>query len=206
MSSYRFFGPGRKGSRGPAIDCAFSPVTLDDVHLPLEAVRFVVENGGAGVAKIVSLSMAPAIAPGDRVDVHPLAGELQPGEIVLIARDPATTADGSAAFVLHRVMHVFREGGRTYLMHQGDAIGAEFGTSPREAVIALAWGRHDDPRPFPSLDRLDPASRARFRRRQRLCAWFARARQLTLVVGIHQRRLPRRLGVLFRDAARALVG
>jgi hypothetical protein len=188
------------------IDRGFSPATLDVVHLPPEAVRFVVENGGGGVAEVASHSMAPALQRGERVGVQAITSELEPGEIVLIARDPSTTADGSAPFVLHRVMHVFRERGRTYVMHQGDAPGTEFGTCAREAVIARAWSRHGDARPYPSLDWLDPATRTRFRRRQRLCVWFARARRLTLVVGIHQRPLPRRLGILFRGVARALVG
>jgi hypothetical protein len=168
------------------------------------ALRFVLAQGLTAQARVGSDSMTPALARGAVVSVETLAGgEPRVGDIVLIF-----TGD-DADPLLHRVMHVFSEGGQRWVMHQGDAPTSTFATCPLDAVMARAVGfaaGSDPGRTLPTLDRLGAEDSARFWRRRRACQAFAWGWRLGAPLGLRRRPLGRRLARLYRSLARAVAG
>ena len=146
----------------------------------------VLAHGLPIVIEVVAESMTPSIPLGAKVKVAPASGDLHPGDIVLLL------ADDGQALLLHRVMHLFSEGARRYVIHQGDAPKSIFATCPREAVVGRAIAFPLTPsRPLPTLDLLEPAALARFQRRRRACALYSLARRMSLSLRLEDR-APRR--------------
>ncbi|HEX3901437.1 MAG TPA: S24/S26 family peptidase [Polyangia bacterium] len=171
------------------------------MNLRPQAVRMVLAHGLPVVIEVVAESMAPSIGLGDKVKVEPATGDLHPGDIVLVL------ADDGHELLLHRVMHLFSEGARRYVIHQGDARKSIFATCPREAVVGRAIAFPLTPsRPLPTLDALDPAARARFQRRRRACALYSLARRLSLSLRLEDRALTRSFARAYRALARKVVG
>jgi hypothetical protein len=171
------------------------------MELRPDALRFALGQGLAAEARVGSDSMAPSLPRGVALRVEAIGGEPDVGDVVLIFTGRDTDP------VLHRVMHLYSEGTRRFVMHQGDAPASAFATCPLGAVMARAVGFASDPaRPLPTLDRLGPEEMARFRRRRRACSGFAWARRVGAAIGLRERALGRRLARLYRALARAVVG
>jgi Peptidase S24-like len=132
----------------------------------------VLDNGHPVEVEIAGGSMTPTIERGTKLRVEPVAGDLRPGDIVLILNS------SEDELVLHRVMHLFSEEGQRYVIHQGDAPRSDFATCPREAVVGRAVGFPLTPaRLLPTLDVLDRAALARFHRRRRVSLLYALGRR-----------------------------
>jgi hypothetical protein len=161
----------------------------------------VLAHGLPVVIEVVAESMSPAIEQGAKVKVEPVPDELRPGDIVLVLTDEGR------ALLLHRVVHLFSKGESRYVIHQGDAPKSTFATCPREAVVGRAVSfPHRLSRPLPTLDRLDPASLARFQRRRRAAALYTVGRRMTESLRLGDHALTRRLARLYRALARKVVG
>jgi hypothetical protein len=166
------------------------------------ALRFVLEQGLPAVIDVAGGSMEPSIETGAKVDVAPLAPDapLAAGDVVLLA----TSAED--VLLLHRVMHLFEEGGRRLVVHQGDAVASTFATCAREEVLGRMTGfAGDGTRVVPTPDRLEPAARARFRRRRAACAAYAHARGAARALGIGELAIVKRCAAAFRRLARAVL-
>jgi hypothetical protein len=161
----------------------------------------VLAHGLPVVIEVVAESMSPSIVRGAKVKVEPVAGELHPGDIVLVLTD-----DGSE-LLLHRIVYLFSEGDERFVIHQGDAPRSQFATCPRAAVVGRAIGfPHTPSRPLPTLAMLDPAARARFERRRRASALYSLGRRMTVSLRIGDGALTRRLARVYRAVARKVVG
>jgi Peptidase S24-like len=157
----------RVGNRRPA-----KADILPQVILNPQAVKMVLDNGHPVEVEVAGESMTPTLERGTKVKVESVAGELRPGDIVLIM----TSCKGE--LVLHRVMHLFAEGGQRYVIHQGDAPRSDFATCPREAIVGRAVGFPLAPaRLLPTLDVLDRAALARFHRRRRVSLLYSLCRR-----------------------------
>jgi hypothetical protein len=188
----------------------------EDVQLRPEALRFVLAQGLPAVIEVSGDSMTPSLENGVKLHVEPVAGAdgVQVGDIVLMAADGDGDSDsdgdgggGQPALLLHRVMHLFWQVGRRYVIHQGDAPRSSFAVFPCEAILGRATAVASDPgTPLPTVARMGAADRARFHRRRRACALYAAARRLTALLGIEDRALTRGCARLFRAAARAVAG
>jgi hypothetical protein len=176
------------------------------MHLRPGDLQFVLAQGLPAVVEVRGTSMMPAFAVGDRLNVEPAAirtGEpdLEVGDIVLVI------AADAAELVVHRVMHVFSEGGRRFVAHQGDMPGSSFAICGRAAVIGKVTGfEADAARPLPTVERMTAAERARFRRRAAACALYCRARRLAGSLRLRDRKLTRAAAALYRRLTRALGG
>lgn len=160
----------------------------------------VLAHGLPVVIEVTAESMTPALPKGTRLRVEPVGGDLHAGDIVLIATDEGYE------LLLHRVMHLFSEGQRRFVIHQGDAPLSTFATCPREAVIGRATGFSPQGlQPLPTLANLTPAARARFARRRRACAFFSMGRRLMSSLRLGDRKLTRRLARAFRALARTVA-
>jgi Peptidase S24-like len=171
------------------------------VNLHPQAVRLVLSHGLSVVVDVVGRSMTPTIEQGTRVRVEPVAEDLHPGDIVLILSSNETE------LVLHRVIHLFAEGGQHFVIHQGDAQSSAFGTCLREAVVGRAVGFPLTPeRALPTLEVLDPAALARFQRRRRVSLLYLLGRRTTFRLPIIDRAPARRLARMYRELASKLIG
>ncbi|HVR01888.1 MAG TPA: S24/S26 family peptidase [Polyangia bacterium] len=171
------------------------------MQLAPDALRFVLTQGLPAVIDVTGGSMEPTIARGEKVDVAALADRdpVDAGEIVLVA-----TAAG--VLLLHRVMITFDEGGARFVIHQGDAPASSFGVAARRDVLARMTGFASELRALPTLERLDAAARARFRRRRLACQGFLAARRLVHAFRLTDSALVRACAQAYRKLARALAG
>ena len=161
----------------------------------------VLAHGLPVVIEVVADSTSPSIERGLKVKVEPAAGELRPGDIVLVL-----TEDGSE-LLLHRIVHLFSNGPSRYVLHQGDAPQSTFAICPREAVVGRAIAFPLTPsRPLPTLEHLAPAALARFRRRRRAAALYAVGYRMTEALRLGDRASTRRLARIYRAIARKVVG
>lgn len=159
----------------------------------------VLAHGLPVVIEVTAESMTPSLARGTKLRVEPVGGDLHAGDIVLIA-----TGEGHD-LLLHRVMHLFSEGGQRFVIHQGDAPSSTFATCPRDSVIGRATGFSPQRlQRLPTLDNLPPEARARFMRRRRTCAFFSLGRRLMSSLRLGDRKLTRRLARAFRALARSV--
>ena len=167
-----------------------------------QAIRMVLAHGLPVVFEVTGESMAPPIERGHKLRVEPVFGDLQVGEIVVIALGEGQRDD----LTLHRVMHLFSDGGQRFVIHQGDAPTSAFATCARERVIGRATG-FVSPRlqRLPTLANLTPEARARFARRRRACALFSLGRRMMSSLRLGDRKLTRRLGRAFRMLARTMA-
>ena len=165
-----------------------------------QAIRMVLAHGLPVVFEVTGESMAPPIERGHKLRVEPVFGDLQVGEIVVIALGEGYD------LALHRVMHLFSDGGQRFVIHQGDAPTSAFATCARERVIGRATG-FVSPRlqRLPTLTNLTPEARARFARRRRACALFSLGRRMMSSLRLGDRKLTRRLGRAFRMLARTMA-
>jgi hypothetical protein len=168
------------------------------------ALRFVLEQGLPATIEVGGSSMEPTIHRRDKVRVVALAPDaaLAPGDVVLVA----TAAD---VLLLHRVMHVFEEGGAPFVVHQGDAAGSTFGVAARHDVLARMAGFGDVAHAraeTPTVERLDAAARARFERRRAVCRGHVTGRAFARALGVANAPLVRVCARALRRLARALVG
>jgi hypothetical protein len=179
------------------------------MQLSPDALRLVLGHGLSATIEVVGPSMEPSIELGAKVVVVGLGvateGALAFGDIVLVA----TTE--RAIWLLHRVMHVFEEGDRRFVVHQGDARASIFGICSREDVLARMTAFAETTgqaaaRPVPTVERVDAETRKRILRRRRLCKAFVRARRVARVVGLGNVRLVRRCGQAYRRLAALLAG
>jgi hypothetical protein len=170
------------------------------VILRPQAIRMVLAHGLPVVFEVTGDSMAPPIERGNKLRVEPVFGDLQVGEVVVIA-----IGEGHD-LALHRVMHLFSDGGQRFVIHQGDAPTSAFATCARERVIGRATG-FVSPRlqRLPTLANLTPEARARFARRRRACALFSLGRRMMSSLRLGDRKLTRRLGRAFRMLARTMA-
>ena len=165
-------------------------------------LEFVLAQGLPAVVEVRGASMTPAIAVGDRLNIQPTpaAGDdIAVGDIVVII------ATDAAELLTHRVMHLFTEQGRRFVVHQGDMTGARFAICPRELVIGKAVAFDAQPaRPLPTVAHLGASERARFRRRAAVAVWYCRARGAARALGVHDRKLTRAAARLYRKLSGAL--
>ena len=161
-------------------------------------LAFVLAQGLPAVVEVRGASMTPTLAVGDRLTVQPTpaAGardDIAVGDIVLVI------ATDAAELLTHRVMHLFTEHGRRFVVHQGDMAGASFAICPRESVIGKAVGFEADPtRPWPTVAHLDAAARVRFHRRAAVVVWYCRARGAARALRLHDSKLTRAAARLYR--------
>jgi hypothetical protein len=161
----------------------------------------VLAHGLPVVIEVTSESMTPSLDRGTKIKVEPAAGEILPGEIVLIL------SDAGDATILHRVMHVFWSGGDEFVIHQGDAPTSLFATCPRQAVIGRAAAYAMAPsRPLPIPEPVQADARVRFHRRRRACAVFALGRRVASSLKVAQNPVSRRLARVYRNVARKFAG
>ena len=144
------------------------------VKLHPQAASLVLANGLPVVVEVSGESMTPTIERGTKVRVEPVTDNLYPGDIVLILNS------NEGELVLHRVMHLFEERGRQFIIHQGDALRAAFSTCPRQAVVGRAAGFPLTPeRALPTLEVLDRAALRRFQRRRHISRLYSLVRRTT---------------------------
>lgn len=175
-------------------------VYLALVNLHPQAVRQVLAQGFPVAVDVVSGSMTPTIEKGTRVTVEPVAEDLHPGDIVLILSSNETE------LVLHRVIRLFAEGGRHFVIHQGDAQSSAFGTCMREAVLGRAVGFPLVPgRALPTLEGLDPEALTRFQRRLRVSLLYSLGRRTMFWVRGIDPALARRLARMYRELASRVI-
>ena len=161
----------------------------------------VLAHGLPVVLEVMAESMSPAIERGSKVKVAPVADELHPGDIVLVLTDDASE------LLLHRIVHLFSDADGRYVIHQGDALKSTFAVCPRQAVVGRVIAFPLSPsRPLPSLEQLDRAALARFRRRRRAAALYAVGYRMTESLRLGDRALTRRLARVYRAIARKVVG
>jgi hypothetical protein len=172
------------------------------MQLRPDALRFVLAQGLPATIEVVGASMEPTIAKGAKVRVVAWpAGEERPGEIVLLA------TEGDETLLLHRVMHVFDEAGRRYVIHQGDTASSLFAVVARDAVLGrMSVFAPPDGRPAPTPERLDAPARARFSRRRAACLAFVAARRAARLFGLAERPALRAWGRRLRSLASRVVG
>jgi hypothetical protein len=172
------------------------------VILRPQAIRMVLAHGLPVVFEVTGESMTPPIERGSKLRVEPVFGDLQVGDIVVIALGEGQRDD----LTLHRVMHLFSDGGQRFVIHQGDAPASAFAACARERVIGRATG-FVPPRlqRLPTLANLPPEARARFARRRRACALFSLGRRMMSSLRLGDRKLTRRLGRAFRMLARTMA-
>jgi hypothetical protein len=170
------------------------------VILRPQAIRMVLAHGLPVVFEVTGESMMPPLERGAKLRIEPVLGDLQVGDIVVIA-----VGEGHD-LALQRVMHLFSDGGRRFVIHQGDAPGSAFAACAREQVIGRATG-FVPPRlhRLPILENLTPEARARFARRRRACALFSLGRRMMSSLRLGDRKLARRLGRAFRMLARTMA-
>jgi len=167
-------------------------------------LAFVLAQGLPAVVDVRGASMTPTLAVGDRLNIQPTpagAGvdDIAVGDIVVVI------ATDAAELLTHRVMHLFTEQGRRFVVHQGDMAGASFAICPRELVIGKAVAFEAEPtRPLPTVAHLDASERARFRRRAAVAVWYCRARGAARALHLHDRKLTRAAARLYRKLAGAL--
>jgi hypothetical protein len=166
------------------------------------ALRFVMAQKLPAAIEVSGGSMEPTLARGVKVNVEAVEpARVRVGDIVLMATDEA------AILMLHRVMHVFEEGGRRFVVHQGDAPSSSFGICAGEDVLGRVTAfAGDADRALPTLERLDPSESARFHRRRLACAMFVVARRAALLLGARDRPLVRRCAQAYRTLTRRLLG
>jgi hypothetical protein len=175
------------------------------MRLAPDALRFVLAQRLPGVIDVAGRSMEPTVDKGARVNVVgvPGAAPLAVGDVVLVA----TT--NPAVLLLHRVMCVFEENGRGFVVHQGDARASSFGVCARADVLARMTsfaGDGGDARPAPAPERLGADVGARFRRRRVACEAFVVARLAACMLGVADRGVVRLCARAYRSLARALLG
>jgi len=175
------------------------------VNLQPQAVQLLLENGQAVVVEVAGGSMTPTIERGTKLRIEPVAEDLCPGDIVLIL-----TSNGDE-LVLHRVIHLFAEGGQRYVIHQGDALCSDFAACPREAVVGRAGGFPLAPgRLLPTLEVLDPAALTRFQRRRRVARLYSLGRRTKFWFRLSNCALTRRgvfrLARLYRALTSKVIG
>ena len=167
-------------------------------------LEFVLAQGLPAVVEIRGASMTPTLAVGERLNIQPTpaAGardDVAVGDIVLVI------ATDAAELLTHRVMHLFTERGRRFVVHQGDMAGASFAICPRESVIGKAVGfEADATRPLPTVAHLSAAERARFRRRAAAATWYCRARGAARALRLHDSKLGRAAARLYRKLTAVL--
>ena len=145
--------------------------------------------------------MTPTIEPGTRVSVEPVVEDLHPGDIVLIL------SSNEAELVLHRVIRLFAEGGQHFVIHQGDAQSAAFGTCLREAVLGRAVGFPLTPaRALPTLEVLDPTALRRFQRRRCVSLLYSLGRRTMLWLRVIDPVVAHRLVRMYRELAGKVIG
>jgi len=170
------------------------------VILRPQAIRMVLAHGLPVVFEVTGESMAPLIERGSKLRIEPVFGDLQVGDIVVIA-----IGEGHD-LALQRVMHLFSDGGQRFVIHQGDAPASPFTACAREKVIGRANGFVPPRLPrLPTLENLTPEARARFDRRRRACALFSLGRRMMSSLRMGDRKLTRRLGRAFRMLARTMA-
>jgi signal peptidase I len=171
------------------------------VNLHPQAVRLVLAQGLSVAVDVVGGSMTPTIEQGTRVRIEPVAEDLHPGDIVLIL------SSNEAELVLHRVIHLFVEGGQHFVIHQGDAQSSAFGTCLREAVLGRAVGFPLTPaRALPTLQVVDPEALTRFQRRRRIALLYSLRRRTTFWLRVIDPELARRLARMYRELASKVIG
>lgn len=181
------------------------PIYYPQMNLHPRAVKLVLDSGHPVVVEVAGESMTPTIGRGTKLRIEPVAEDLYPGDIVLIL-----TANQDE-LVLHRVIHLFAEGGERYVIHQGDALRADFAACPREAVVGRAVGFPLAPaRLLPTLEVLDPAALARFRRRRRVSLLYSLCRRMKFRLRLSDYALTRRgvsrLARIYRALTSKVIG
>jgi hypothetical protein len=168
---------------------------------PPAALRLALGYGIPAEIEIVGSSMEPTLAKGVKVTVAALeaGAALVPGDLVVLE------TDDRAVLLLHRVLHVFREGQSQLVIHQGDARRSSFGVCPREFVIARVTAATGGAS-LPTLEHLSSLDRTRFLRRRLAGRGFALVRSVTSALGVRDLPLARQCGDLYRWVARRLTG
>ena len=105
---------------------------------PPGALGFVLAHGMPATIEVVGGSMEPSLARGVKVDVEPVA----PGASLAVGDLVVLTTDDPDVLLLHRVMHLFSERGRRFVIHQGDAPSSKFAVCPRDNVDRAREGAH----------------------------------------------------------------
>jgi hypothetical protein len=149
--------------------------------------------------QVIGTSMEPTLRQGTRLTVAAVEGRMEAhvGDVVVIA------TDDPAELVVHRLMHLFCEGDRRLVIHQGDATGAAFAVTTRDRIIARVTGVAG-PTPHRPIS-LEPSDARRFRRRRIACRAYAAARRVAIVTGLRRSPLLRRCGEVMRRLAECLT-
>jgi hypothetical protein len=175
------------------------------MRLGPEMAAWVLDQGLPAVIEIQGGSMSPALRVGERVKVEPaplLPGKddsIEVGDIVLVITRDAST------FLLHRVMYVFAEAERPYVVHQGDAALSHFAICPRDRVVGKAVGFEDDgARAWPTVARMSAAARNVFRARMATAAGYCLLRGLARDLRLKDRKVVRGTARLYRKLTAAI--
>jgi hypothetical protein len=168
-------------------------------------LAFVLAQGLPAVVEVRGASMTPTLAVGDRLNIQPTPAAAGVDDDIAVGDIVVVIATDAADLLTHRVMHLFTEQGRRFVVHQGDMAGASFAICPRELVIGKAVAFEADPaRPLPTVAHLDASERARFRRRAVAAVWYCSARGAARALRLHDSKLTRAAGRLYRKLAGAL--
>jgi hypothetical protein len=161
-----------------------------------------VTEGFPAEIEVQGRSMEPTIAEGTRVRLQRLDADwpLGPGELVLLS------TGGHPGLLLHRVIHVFSEQDKKFVIHQGDAPSSRLGVCRREDVVAKAVGVVGDELALPTLSSLDRHDLTRFHRRRIAGRAFAMARNATATLGIRGNPIVQRAADVYRSVASRLIG
>ena len=172
------------------------------MNLRPQAVRMVLAHGLPVVIEVTSDSMTPSLERGTKIKVEPAAGEILPGDIVLIL------SDSGDATILHRVMHVFSSGGRRIRHPPGRRADVPVRHLPaagrdRPRRRATRWPRRAR---YRSLSRSRPtrasgsiAGAAPARCSRSAAGWLLRLK-------VAENPVSRRLARVYRNVARKLAG
>jgi hypothetical protein len=188
----------RRLDSGTARERPTGATILADVNLQPKVLRVVLGHGLPATVEVIGESMTPSLEVGAKLLFERPTEAPAPGDIVLII-----SAD-ERQLLVHRVMHVFSQGGRGFVMHQGDAASSTFAICETEAVIGRAT-KSVSPvgHPLPTLDRLAAPELVRFRRRRRACALYALGRRVGTALQLGDRQAVRRVARAIRSFAGA---
>ena len=171
------------------------------MNLRPQAVRMVLAHGLPVVIEVTTDSMTPSLDRGTKIKVEPAAGEILPGEIVLILTDAGERhrpSSGDACVLGGRaaVRHPSRRRAHVHVRH----LPARGGDRPRRRL------RAGPSRPLPIPEPVQADARVRFYRRRRACAVFALGRRVASSLNVSENPVSRRLARVYRNVARKFAG
>jgi hypothetical protein len=185
-------------SQGPSTPITFECLAMaqDPLRGPPAALRLLVDGGVPARLRLIGSSMEPTLRRGATLWIAALevSAVLDAGDVVVIA------AAGGQEVIVHRVLQTFVEGGRDFIVHQGDAPGTTFAVAARPQVLARVTAVDADTSQLPCP--IGSGDRGRFTARRLASRGYLVARRLGRFVGVPSPSALRRL----REGFRSIVG